>query len=76
MLKKIIKAYLWSIAILPLSWNYGLGVFIGFVIGRIMRHRRTESLASLERAIPGKSKKEYIPIIDGIDRNIGLSISE
>lgn len=59
-----------------MSWNYRLGIATGFFFGNILRHRRTEALAALERSIPGKSKKEYRRIINAMYRNLGVNITE
>lgn len=70
------KGVMCCIGWMPLPVVYGMGRGLGFLIGRVIRYRRTESRQRLERSIPCKTKKEYRRIINGMYRTMGITLFE
>ncbi len=73
MLKAILNGLLKCVAALPLPVVHGIGRFIGFIFGRVVRHHRTDAFAQLKRSIPELSKKERKQIINTMYRYQGIN---
>ncbi len=58
MVKALLNFLLRLVGILPLFMVRGLGRFVGFIFGNVLRHHRTDALDALERSIPELSAAE------------------
>ncbi len=58
MVKMVLSFILWLVGVMPLAVVRGLGRFVGFIFGDVMRHHRDEALEALERCIPELSAAE------------------
>ena len=76
MIKVILNALLKLISILPLPMVQGLGRFIGFVFGRLMRHHRTDAFEALERSLPDLSPSARARVINAMYRYQGINFVE
>ena len=56
MLKAILSGLLKFIASMPLPMVHGLGRFVGFVFGNVVRHHREDAFEALERSMPELSR--------------------
>ncbi|MCK5711680.1 MAG: lysophospholipid acyltransferase family protein [Hyphomicrobiaceae bacterium] len=76
MLKSILLGLLRLVSWLPLPVVHGLGRFIGFVFGRVVRHHRADAFQALERSMPELSPKECKRIINTMYRFQGINLLE
>lgn len=76
MIKAILTALLKLVSILPLSAVHGLGCFVGFIFGSVMRHHRDDAFQALERSIPELSPKECKYVINTMYRYQGINFME
>ena len=76
MLKKALIGILKFIAALPLPVVQGIGRFVGFVFGRVLRHHRTDAFLQLERSMPELSPKECTRIINSMYSLQGVNMLE
>ena len=76
MLKSILIGLLRLVSWLPLPVVHGLGRFIGFVFGRVVRHHRADAFQALERSMPELSPKECKRIINTMYRFQGINLLE
>lgn len=58
MVKVALSFILWLVGVMPLAVVRGLGRFVGFIFGDVMRHHRDDALKALERCIPELSAPE------------------
>ncbi|MDF7826017.1 lysophospholipid acyltransferase family protein [Pontiellaceae bacterium B12227] len=76
MIKAILTALLKLVSILPLPAVRGLGRFVGFVFGSVMRHHRTDAFEALERSLPELSPRECKRVINTMYRYQGINFME
>nr|WP_281281237.1 lysophospholipid acyltransferase family protein [Pontiella desulfatans] len=76
MIKAILTGLLKFVSICPLSAARGLGRFVGFVFGRVLRHHREDAFEALERSIPELSPAECKKTINTMYRLQGVHFLE
>ncbi|MDZ8120120.1 lysophospholipid acyltransferase family protein [Pontiella agarivorans] len=76
MVKVLLTFLLWLVGIMPLFAVRGLGAFIGFVFGNVIRHHRTDAFQALERSMPELSAGERKAIINRMYRLQGVHFVE
>ena len=76
MLKAILSGLLKFVSWLPLPVVHGLGRFIGFIFGRVVRHHRADAFKQLERSMPELSPRECKRIINTMYRLQGINTVE
>jgi KDO2-lipid IV(A) lauroyltransferase len=73
MLKALLTGLLKFIAALPLPMVHGLGRFVGFVFGGVIRHHREDAFQALERCMPELSPRECKRIVNTMYRLQGIN---
>jgi KDO2-lipid IV(A) lauroyltransferase len=73
MLKALLTGLLKFIAWLPLPLVHGLGRFVGFIFGRVVRHHRADAFEALERSMPELSAKKRTRNINTMYRLQGIN---
>ena len=76
MIKAILTELLKLVSILPFPVVRGLGRFVGFFFGNIMRHHREDAFQALERSMPELSPKECKRVINTMYRYQGINFME
>ena len=76
MIKAVLSFLLWLVGIMPLFMVRGLGAFVGFVFGNVVRHHRGDAFAALERSIPELTAAERKKTINTMYRLQGIHFIE
>ncbi|QBG46532.1 hypothetical protein EGM51_03635 [Verrucomicrobia bacterium S94] len=76
MVKALLTFLLWLVGILPLFMVRGLGVFIGFIFGSVIRHHRADAFQALELSIPELSAAERRKTVNTMYRLQGIHFVE
>lgn len=76
MIKLILAGLIKLVAALPLPMLHGLGRFVGFVFGGVLRHHRDDAFLNLERSMPELSPKECKRIVNSMYRLQGVNAME
>lgn len=76
MIEKFVLLLLKLVAALPLSVVQGIGRFVGFIFGHVVRHHRKDALVQLERSIPELPQKERKRIINTMYYLQGVNLLE
>ena len=72
----IIRALSWLSARLPYAGAQGVGRALGWFLGSVLRFRRGEVRAVLQRCFPKKSPADVLVITDGMYRHLGTLLVE
>jgi KDO2-lipid IV(A) lauroyltransferase len=76
MLKVLLTGFLKLIAALPMPMVQGIGRFVGFVFGSVIRHHREDAFEALERCLPELSPRECKQVVDAMYRLQGINAAE
>ncbi|MEI6564221.1 MAG: lysophospholipid acyltransferase family protein [bacterium] len=76
MLQFFLKGLTKLFAALSLPGALALGRILGWIYGSIIRHRRTEAMASLRQSFPEKSEEERRLILNTMYLNLGMNLAE
>lgn len=76
MLSFILKGLCKVFGRIPLPAALAIGRGMGWVYGHVIRHRRREALAALQRSFPEKSATECRAILDRMYLNLGMNVVE
>jgi KDO2-lipid IV(A) lauroyltransferase len=76
MLRLLLRAVSGALARLPRPAALGVGRFLGWIFGSVVRHHRADARAALERSFPERTAAERRRILDGTYRTAALGFVE
>ena len=73
MTTRLLKGLAALFSLLPLSVALAIGRGLGWILGSVVRHRRSDVIEAISRSFPEKSEREVLQVVNGMYRHLGMN---